>query len=253
MSTLPGKFVWFEHLSNDIAKARAFYEKLFGWHTEQMPMPSGTPYAMIQNGSAGIGGYGAAPPGVPTAWLSYLSVDDVDAAHQKALGAGAKSLMAPTDYGGVGRAATLADPTGAVFSLWKSAQGDPADVEQVPAGGWYWNELSTQDPKRALAFYESVFAFAHDEMAMPQGTYYILKQDDKPRAGLVKSMQATAPSMWLQYVAVDDCDASAAQAESLGAKLFVPPSDIPGIGRFALFADPQGAMLAIMKAAPRTS
>src|SRR5437588_4348602 len=34
MSYTPGRFVWFEHLSNDIPRARAFYEKLFGWNTE---------------------------------------------------------------------------------------------------------------------------------------------------------------------------------------------------------------------------
>jgi predicted enzyme related to lactoylglutathione lyase len=95
MSHLPGKFVWFEHLSNDVAKARRFYEKLFDWHTEVMPMPGGEPYAMIQNGGAAIGGYSKAPAGAPSGWLSYLSVDDVDASYKAALGAGAKSLMAP--------------------------------------------------------------------------------------------------------------------------------------------------------------
>jgi len=53
MSHLHGKFVWFEHLSNDIPKARAFYEALLGWHTESMPMGD-QPYHMIQNGTDGI-------------------------------------------------------------------------------------------------------------------------------------------------------------------------------------------------------
>jgi predicted enzyme related to lactoylglutathione lyase len=250
MSHLPGKFVWFEHLSADIATARGFYEKLFGWHTEMMPMGGATPYPVIQNGSAGIGGYGSAPAGAPTTWLSYLSVDDVDASYKTALAAGATSLMAPMDYGAAGRAATLADPTGAVFSLWKGAMGDPADADTAPIGGWYWNELSTQDEQAALAFYEKAFGFSHDEMPMPQGSYYILKQGDKMRGGLCKSMNPAAPTMWMQYVTVDDCDASAAKATSLGATLIVPPSDIPGVGRFSMFKDPQGAVLAVMKPAP---
>ncbi len=249
MSYLPGKFVWFEHLSNDIAKARGFYEKLFGWNTEMMPISGGESYAVIHNGSAGIGGYSKAPAGAPSAWLSYLSVSDVDASYQAALAAGAKSLMAPMDYGAVGRAATLADPTGAVFSLWKGAQGDPEDSAVTPVGSWYWNELTTRDDKAALAFYEKVFGFTHDAMPMPQGSYHILKQGDKMRGGLTKAMDASTPSMWMQYVKVADCDASAAKATGLGARQVVPPTDIPNIGRFAMFIDPQGAALAVMKSA----
>ena len=99
MSYTPGRFVWFEHLSNDVPKAREFYEKLFGWNTEMMAMPSGAPYAMIHNGEAAIGGYAQAPAGSPSQWMSYLSVSEVDSAYKAALGAGAKSLVAPTDYG----------------------------------------------------------------------------------------------------------------------------------------------------------
>ncbi len=58
---------------------------------------------------------------------------------------------------------------------------------------------------------------------------------------------ALAPPHWLPYFAVTDCDASAAKAASLGAKTFVPPSDIPGTGRFAVLGDPQGATFAIYR------
>ena len=86
---------------------------------------------------------------------------------------------------------------------------------------------------------------------MPQGTYHVLKQGDAMRAGLFKATDASMPTMWLQYVKVDDCDASAAKAEGLGASIVAPPSDIPGVGRFAVFTDPLGAALAVMKPAPR--
>jgi len=42
-------------------------------------------------------------------------------------------------------------------------------------------------------------------------------------------------------------NASAAKAGELGAKTFVPPTDIPDVGRFAVFADPTGAALAIIQ------
>jgi predicted enzyme related to lactoylglutathione lyase len=253
MAYLPGKFVWFEHLSNDIPKARGFYEKLFGWNTEMMAMPGSDPYPVIHNGDTGIGGYAQAPAGAPPQWMSYLSVTDVDSSYKAALAAGAKSLMAPMDYGSAGRAATVADPTGGVFSVWKGADGDPAETETTPPGGWVWNELSTKDDKTALAFYEKVFGFSHDAMEMPDGTYYVLKQGEKGRAGLCKAMNAAMPTMWMPYVAVVDCDASADKAKGLGATICVAPSDIPDVGRFAVFNDPQGAAIAILKANPNMS
>jgi predicted enzyme related to lactoylglutathione lyase len=250
MSYTPGRFVWFEHHSNDIPKARAFYEKLFGWNTEMMAMSSGDPYAMIHNGEAAIGGYAQAPAGSPSQWMSYLSVSDVDSAYKAALAAGAKSMVAPMDYGSAGRAATVADPTGGVFSLWRGAGGDPAETEHTPPGGFIWDELATQDEKMALAFYEKVFGFTHDEMPMPEGAYYILKQGDKGRAGLFKSMHAGMPTMWTPYVCVADADATTAEATSLGATVCVPPADVTGVGRLAMFTDPQGASIAILKPDP---
>ena len=146
--------------------------------------------------------------------MSYLSVSDVDSSYKAALAAGAKSLVAPKDYGSAGRTATIADPTGGVFSLWRGAQGDPPEVETTPPGGWIWNELATQDEKMALAFYEKVFGFTHDEMAMPEGTYYVLKQGDKGRAGLCKATHTSMPTMWTPYVCVADCDKTTEQAKS---------------------------------------
>jgi len=250
MSYTPGRFVWFEHCSNDIAKARTFYEKLFGWNTELMAMPGSESYPVIHNGDNGIGGYAQAPAGTPTRWLSYLSVSDVDSAYKAALAAGAKSLMGPMDYGSAGRAATVADPTGGVFSLWRGAEGDPTETETTPPGGWIWNELATQDAKSALAFYEKAFGFSHDAMPMPDGTYFILKQSDKGRAGLYKAKDAMMPTQWTPYVCVDDADATSAKAKSLGATVVVPPTDIPGVGRLALFNDPQTASIAILKPDP---
>ena len=55
MTHLPGKFVWFEHFSNDIARARAFYAGLFGWHTAAMPMGEQR-YPTLMNGTEAIGG-----------------------------------------------------------------------------------------------------------------------------------------------------------------------------------------------------
>ena len=253
MSYLHGKFVWFEHSSADIPKARRFYESLLGWHTESMPVGDQR-YSMILNNNEGIGGYSSGRPGAASCWNAYLSVADVDASHSAALSAGARSLVPPVDFGSVGRGAQLADPTGASFWIWKGAQGDRADPAKTPAGDWYWNELWTPDETRALNFYQRLFGYGHDTMDMgPAGTYHLLKRDGVSRAGLMRAVEPKAKAMWLPYVAVDDCDACAAKAKTLGAQVVHEPSDVPGVGRFAILVDPLGAAIAVMRGLPSAS
>jgi hypothetical protein len=247
MAYLHGKFVWFEHLSNDVDRARRFYGELFGWRTDPVPMGGGN-YNMIQNAGTGIGGLRAALPGMRNQWMSYLSVADVDAAVKAAQAAGAKVLMPPTDFAPVGRGATIADPTGAVFSVWKDAQQDRPDGDGVPAGDWYWNECYTTDALAALAFYEKAFGYTHSSMDMgPQGTYYVLMKDGVARAGLMRAPQPGPPPSWLPYVSVADCDACAQRATALGATVMVPPQDIPDVGRFTVLMDPLGAGVAAIR------
>ena len=95
MSHLYGKFVWFEHMSGDTAAARKFYDALFGWHTEAVPMGGPEPYPLIMNGSDGIGGFRSALAGAPAMWMSYLSVRDVNVSHAAALAAGGTENGAP--------------------------------------------------------------------------------------------------------------------------------------------------------------
>lgn len=249
MSAHSGSFVWFEHLSSDIAAAQAFYESLFGWQTEtDGAADGGGDHHAIRNHGAVIGGYAMATAGAPNQWMSYLGVDDVDASYKAALAAGAQSLVAPLDIGATGRSATLTDPTGGVLSICKGEAAETTIDTETPLGGWFWNELTTQHDAAALAFYEKVFGFDHDTMPTPNGgNYHVLKQGGAMRAGIAQASDASMPTMWLQYVKVADCDASAAKAVQLGASVVVPPSEIPGIGRVAMFIDPQGAALAVMK------
>ena len=252
MSTpyLHGKFVWFELLTQDIDKAMRFYDGLFGWRSARVAMGGDNPYPLIHNGDQAIGGYRKGPPGVKSHWVSYLSVPDVDAAHRAAVAAGCRIMMAPTDFAPEGRAAAMADPTGASFCVWKGTNGDSPDPEKTPMGGWFWNELWTSDDRKALAFYETMFGFAHDAMNMGPTTYYVLKRDGHSRGGLCQSVNPGAKSMWLPYVAVPDCDATARRAAALGGDVVTPPQDIPGIGRFAIAVDNTGAAVAFITPQP---
>jgi predicted enzyme related to lactoylglutathione lyase len=250
---LPGKFVWFEHMSRDTKRAQAFYSAVLGWKTEPFPMGDAT-YEMILAGDTldtMIGGY--SPPQSdrqPAHWIAYVSVEDVDATAKAATANGGKVIESPSDLPGVGRRARIADPQGAELCLFKNATGDPADAPSTH-GRWLWNELHTSDPTRALSFYEKVVGFSHRSMDMgPGGTYLIVSRGGVDRGGVTGQLQSGAQPHWLPYVHVDDLDATIARAGKLGATIAVRAADIPGVGRFAVLQDPTGAALAIMKPLP---
>ena len=98
-----------------------------------------------------------APEGRPPMWNTYVAVDDVDAAVDKVGPAGGQVLMAPVDIGEAGRMAFVADPTGPAVGLWQANRHIGATLVGEP-GAPIWNELITDKPESALAFYEAVSA-----------------------------------------------------------------------------------------------
>ena len=250
---LPGKFVWFELVSKEPRKAQAFYAEVLGWKVQAFPMGNQT-YDMILAGETMVGGY-AAPKSdrQPSHWISYVSVEDVDAAVKTAAASGGRVVDAPYEIPTVGRTARIADPQGAEICPFKSATGDPAD-EHASQGRFFWNELHTTDTANALTFYAKVVGFSSRAMDMgPGGTYYILEKNGVGRGGMTDHIVPGARPYWLPYVFVDDPDATIAKAKKLGATIQFGPDDIPGVGRFGVLQDPTGAGIAVMKPRPAGS
>ena len=112
-------FVHVELNTTDVPTAKAFYEKLFDWKLEDLPMPNGS-YTMIQVGEGTGGGIMQHPvPGSPSAWLAYALVDDIAAATEKARSLGATVMRDVTEVMGAGWLSIIVDPTGATLGLWK--------------------------------------------------------------------------------------------------------------------------------------
>ena len=124
-------------------------------------------------------------------------------------------------------------------------------------GRFIWYELITPDVDGAKRFYGDLVGWAAQDMPMPDGggePYSMLSSNGHGVGGIMhlgEAMKAEgmAPN-WTGYVCVDDCDAAAAKAAGLGGSVKRRPLDIPGIGRFAIIADPAGAVFAIMKPIP---
>ena len=115
-------FVHVELNTNDVAKAKSFFSKLFDWKMEDMPMDDGT-YTIINVGEGTGGGLMKHPmPGAPSMWLAYVLVDDIDAATRKVKELGGTVLKDKTEVKGMGWLAIIVDPTGAHLGLWKPMQ-----------------------------------------------------------------------------------------------------------------------------------
>ena len=82
-------------------------------------------------------------------------------------------------------------------------------------------------------------------MDMGEGMQYdMFMQGDRPIAGVMQSPKEESPTSWINYITVEDLEATVEKAQSLGAKMCMPITEIPGKGRFAGLADPQGAPIA---------
>lgn len=116
-----------------------------------------------------------------------------------------------------------------------------------------WYELGTTDLEAAGRFYGDVLGWSVADSGMPGMAYHLATATD---GGMVAGMMSVAgqqgppPPNWCIYIAVDDADATAAAITERGGAIVVPPADIPGTGRFAICADPQGAVFGILQPLP---
>jgi hypothetical protein len=244
----PGTPCWVDLASTDMAGAKAFYSGLFGWEVAEGGPESGG-YSMFQKQGKNVAGLGPVMmEGQPTAWTTYISVDDADATVAKVTAAGGTVLVAPMDVLDVGRMAVVMDPTGAAIALWQPRAHHGADLANEP-GTFTWNELQTRDTEAAKAFYRAVFGWGAHTSEGGTMVYTEWKRGEDSLGGMMDmpaEVPAQIPPYWLVYFAVDDCDASAAKASGLGGATLMPPMDVEP-GRFAVLSDPAGAVFAVIK------
>jgi predicted enzyme related to lactoylglutathione lyase len=113
-------FVHVELATTDLDKAKSFYGQMFDWKLEDMPMGPGMTYTMIKVGEGAGGGMMKHPMrGAPSAWFSYVQVDDIHASTKKAAELGATIIRDVLEVMGQGYISIFMDPTGAVLGMWQ--------------------------------------------------------------------------------------------------------------------------------------
>ncbi len=112
-------FAYCELHTQNPGQAKDFYGRLFDWKMSDSPSPVGT-YTEIAPGEGIAAGLLASQaPGAPSHWLTYIRVEDVEAATQKARTLGANVLVEAAEVPNTGWFSVLVDPTGAHFGIWE--------------------------------------------------------------------------------------------------------------------------------------
>lgn len=122
-------------------------------------------------------------------------------------------------------------------------------MSERPAALPCWYELTTVDLDAATGFYTGAVGWTVTPSGMPGLDYRIATTADQDGVAGLSADPGQSPR-WIFYVEVADCDGTAAQAVDAGGSILTPPSDIPGTGRFAVLADPQGAVFGILQPLP---
>jgi predicted enzyme related to lactoylglutathione lyase len=118
----------------------------------------------------------------------------------------------------------------------------------TPKGKFGWYELMTSDPKAAGKFYSDVVGWTTHEMPSPDGSSYTTFNIGE--VGMAGMLSIPGHTAWIGYISVADVDAHIEKIVEAGGKLWRPATDIPGMLRFAVMSDPQGAAIVVFTPNP---
>jgi uncharacterized protein len=245
-----GKFGWYELMTSDTEAAGKFYSDVVGWTTQDVGNAD-MPYTTFNVGDVGIAGMLHLTG--HTAWIGYITVDDVDAHVEEIVKAGGKCWRPPTDVPGMLRFAVMSDPQGAAFVVFtpNPAMPSPKRPEPPTPGTNGWHELYTTDLDAGFGFYAKLFGWTKlSDMDMgPMGTYRIFDQGDHKQMGdggmMVKPPQVPV-ACWNFYFCVDSIGAAAERVKAGSGKVLNGPMQVPGGSWVITGQDPQGAVFSLV-------
>ena len=244
-----GTFSWADGASTDPEKALGFYEGLFGWDKDAVPMGDGTHYYMFKQDGAHVAGFGPMQKemkdqGIPSHWNSYVTVDDVDALVDKVKESGGTVVAPPFDVFDSGRMMVVKDPSGAHISFWQAKNHIGAGLVNTP-GAMGWNELATRDIEKAKTFFNKVLGW---EYQTDENNYTMIMNNGRPNGGIMKMDEnwGDMPPNWTVYFSIADLDKAIKKVPELGGTVHMGKTSAGDVGDFSIVADPTGAVFTII-------
>ena len=253
-SHTPGRWVWADLATADVARAAEFYAGVFGWTFETYGGDDDREtYTLVLADGVPIGGLvfdaRAMRGEEPSArWIGFASVRDPAATAAKVTSHGGKVVFGPEPLGERGTTAVFRDPSGALFGVVHSRNGDPADY-LGDVGEWVWLDLWTDDVSTSTGFYQEVLGYASvpandDGVAAREGVHLV--SGDRVRAGIMPRRDGQSGATWLPYVRVSDAARALEAARAGGGKVIFGPAEV-GRASVGIVADPTGAPIGIVQ------
>jgi predicted enzyme related to lactoylglutathione lyase len=237
----PGAPCWVDLTTPDPTFAIAYYRDLFGWAVHDLDSDSIGTFTLAGRKVAGVG---PCDGDRPASWNVYLHAPDIEAAVTDVAQFGGQVLIEPVEVDTRGWGAACVDPTGAVFSLWQPGEHVGTGIADVP-GSWCWTELITNDADAAAQFYANVFGWVVDLQTVDGVELGVVHIDERPIAGIVAPSPDVQPS-WTVSFSVTDVDRVARIATALGGVVAIPPTEVPGMGRYAALGSPLGEAFSVL-------
>jgi predicted enzyme related to lactoylglutathione lyase len=142
----------------------------------------------------------------------------------------------------------VADPFGAPVAFLHSESGDPADGTPPAVGQWLWREYVSTTPEDALRFYQNLVGWtAKLESEDRSLDYWVLRSNERGRAGAFRNPWPNVKPNWLPYVRVDDARLAADKARALGGDIVFEPRAEVRNASAAIVRDPSGAVFGLQK------
>ena len=249
-----GKFCWDELMTTDVPAAERFYADVVGWSMRDSGM-EGVRYTLAHAGdvqAAGICEIPAEAQGMPPVWTGYIFTDAIEDTCREITANGGRILRAPDDIPGVGRFAVAADPHGAMFSLFTTADEGPGEAGMMQPGSIGWHELMADDLDSAWSFYAKTFGWTKDmAVDMSEGGMGVYQTFGVRGGNAIGGMMTNppgspAPPFWGYYFVVEGLDAAAGRVTGGGGKVVMGPMEVPGGAWIINCTDPQGAFFSLV-------
>lgn len=245
----PGRWVWADLFTEDVAASERFYGAVFGWRFEGTAALGGR-YRLALSGDEHVGAIVPRKAGSGaergSRWMPLMSVEDPDRAARTVKAEGGQVLVAPTDLPGRGQVAILSDPEGTPFGVIRANGGDPDDY-LAEINEWVWLELWTLEPQRAARFYAALSGGEIEDETDDAGKpYHQLSSDGYGRASIRATPFPKRPPVWIPFLRVADAGATATRVKDSGGRLVIEPRADRLDGRVAICIDPGGAPFGVL-------
>lgn len=235
----PGTFVWFDLITPDRERVRAYYAGLFGWEITEAEGFDG--YDMITNQGVKIGGIAEITEEDQPVWLGSLSASDLEQTTVDVAALGGRIVDPIQQVDDRGMMAVLEDPAGAPFVLLDTGGRDP-QIKSIRVGDWLWADLYVRHMAAPASFYEGLLGMRLTTVKDDDGhEVNVFMTGDTARAGMVKIPFEHVDPIWLPYVRVADVEKTLERSGELGGELFFR------LGDTAILLDPAGAAVGVQQ------